>query len=62
MVTDTTTEVLNGALVAGLIRVCSELAVQLLPCEPLRRTKCKNAVGHCQVNWFPRDRDTISSV
>ena len=18
--------------------------------------------GHCQVNWFPRDRDTISSV
>ena len=42
-------EVVNGALVAGVVRVRSELAIQLLPGEPLWSTKREGAVHQPQV-------------
>ena len=42
-------EVLDGAVVAGFGRVCAELAVQLLPREPLRSTEREGAMLILQV-------------
>ena len=42
-------EEFNRLFVAGLIRVCLELAVQLTPCEPLRELEREGAVGEPHV-------------
>ena len=42
-------EVVNSALVAGLVRVWAELTVNLLPGEPLWSCQSKDSIGEPQV-------------